>query len=66
LDAEPHGIAADRTTVAAAIGEPWSNSQTEGQITKLKLLRRQMHGHGSLDLLRARLLGAANLNLHEN
>ena len=57
------GIAADFAAVTAAISEPWSNGQTEGQITKLKLLRRQMYGRGNLDLLRARLLGASDLVL---
>jgi transposase len=52
------GIAADRTSVEAAINEPWSNGQTEGQITKLKLLKRQMYGRANLDLLRARLCAA--------
>jgi len=31
------GIATDRAVVAAALTQPWSNGQTEGQITKLKL-----------------------------
>jgi type II secretory pathway predicted ATPase ExeA len=31
----------------------------EGQNTKLKLVKRQMYGRTNLDLLRARLLGAA-------
>ena len=52
------GIAADRAAVEAAINEPWSNGQTEGQITKLKLLKRQMYGRANLDLLRARLCAA--------
>jgi transposase len=51
------GIAQDQYAVAAALVEPWSNGQTEGQITKLKLIKRQMFGRGSLDLLEARLLG---------
>jgi transposase len=50
------GIHADREAVAAAIAEPWSNGQTEGQITKLKLVKRQMYGRAKLDLLRARLV----------
>jgi hypothetical protein len=39
--------------------EPWSNGQTEGQITKLKLVKRQMYGRAKLDLLRARLTAPA-------
>ena len=53
------GIAADRSAVEAALGEPWSNGPTEGLITKLELLRRQMYGRGKLDLLRARLIASA-------
>ena len=52
------GIVADRRAVQAAFSEPWSNGQTEGQITKLKLVKRQMYGRAKLDLLRARLIGA--------
>lgn len=53
------GIAADRTAVGAALTQPWSNGQTEGQITRLKLVKRQMYGRAKLDLLRARLLAPA-------
>jgi transposase len=53
------GLREDQPTVAAALSLPWSNGQTEGHITKLKLVKRQMYGRAKLDLLRARLLGAA-------
>ena len=53
------GIAADLAAVTAALTEPWSNGQTEGQITKLKLVKRQMYGRARLDLLRARLAAPA-------
>ena len=53
------GIARDRNAVPAAITEPWSNGQTEGQINRLKLIKRQMYGRAKLDLLRARLIGAS-------
>jgi transposase len=53
------GIASDRDAVRAALVQPWSNGQTEGQITKLKLVKRQMYGRAKLDLLEARLIGAA-------
>lgn len=53
-----NGLRADESPVAAALIEPWSNGQTEGQITKLKLVKHQMYGRAKLDLLRARLLGA--------
>lgn len=51
------GIASGRDAVRAALQQPWSNGQTEGQITKLKLVKRQMYGRAKLDLLEARLLG---------
>ncbi|GLK82781.1 hypothetical protein GCM10017653_08500 [Ancylobacter defluvii] len=53
------GVRNDHAAVAAAITSPWSNGQTEGQITKLKLVKRQMYGCGKLDLLEARLVAPA-------
>jgi transposase len=53
------GLDTDRAAVAAALHEPWSNGQSEEQITKLKLVKRQMYGRAKLDLLRARLLPLA-------
>ncbi len=53
------GIASDREAVRAAFMQPWSNGQIEGQITKLKLVNRQMYGRAKPDLLEARLIGAA-------
>jgi transposase len=37
-----------------AIAEPWSNGQAEGQINRLKTLKRSMYGRAGLELLRAR------------
>ena len=54
-----NGIAKDRAAVRASITSAWSNGQTEGQITKLKLVKRQMYGRAKLDLLEARLVGAS-------
>ncbi|MFZ0526060.1 MAG: ISL3 family transposase [Xanthobacteraceae bacterium] len=53
-----NGVTKDEAAVQAAITLPWSNGQTEGQITRLKLVRRQMYGRGNIDLLQARLIGA--------
>lgn len=50
------GVIKDKAAVRAAIAEPWSNGQTEGQITKLKLVKRQMYGRAKIDLLQARLI----------
>jgi transposase len=54
-----NGVLKDKAAVAAAITSAWSNGQTEGQITKLKLVKRQMYGRGKLDLLQARVVGSA-------
>ena len=53
-----NGVARDKSAVHAAITQPWSNGQVEAQITKLKLVKRQMYGRAKLDLLQARLIGA--------
>lgn len=52
------GVEKDIAAVRNAIISPWSNGQTEGQITKLKLIKRQMYGRAKIDLLQARLVGA--------
>jgi transposase len=52
------GVTKDQAAVRAAITSPWSNGQTEGRITRLKLVRRQMYGRGKIDLLQATLIGA--------
>ena len=46
----------DLAAVQNAIREPWSNGQTEGQINRLKTLKRAMYGRAGVDLLRARML----------
>jgi transposase len=53
------GIGRDQAAVEAALLSPWSNGQTEGQINRLKTLKRQMYGRAKLDLLRQRFLAAA-------
>jgi transposase len=53
------GITRDKEAVRTASTQPRSNGQTEGQITKLKLVKRQMYGRANIDLLQARLIGAA-------
>ena len=53
------GVAKDIRAIRAAISLPWSNGETEGQMTTLKLLKRQMYGRGKLDLLEARVVGCA-------
>jgi transposase len=53
------GLDQDRAAVRAALTQPWSSGQAEGQITRLKLLKRSMYGRANFDLLRRRVLLAA-------
>lgn len=46
----------DEAAVRAAISSTWSNGQTEGQVNRLKTLKRQMYGRANFDLLRAPVL----------
>jgi transposase len=48
----------DRPAVNAALTSAWSNGQVEGQINRLKLIKRQMYGRANFDLLKARFLYA--------
>ena len=54
-----NGLASDLSAVRAALESEWSNGQVEGQVHRLKLLKRQMYGRANLDLLRARVVRAA-------
>jgi len=53
-----HGLMQDYNAVQAAVALPWSNGQVEGQVNRLKLIKRQMYGRASFDLLRRRFLCA--------
>jgi transposase len=53
------GLARDKAAVLAAASLPYSNGQTEGQITRLKLIKRAMYGRAKFDLLRQRVLRVA-------
>jgi transposase len=50
------GLERDRAAVLAAIELPWSNGQVEGQVHRLKLIKRQMYGRAGFPLLRSRVL----------
>ena len=43
----------DIAAVRNAITETWSNGQVEGQINRLKTLKRAMYGRANVELLRA-------------
>jgi transposase len=46
----------DWAAVVQAIHQPWSQGQVEGQINRLKMIKRQMYGRANFDLLRQRVL----------
>ncbi len=49
----------DEKAVTEALRLPWSNGMVEGQIHRLKLIKRQMYGRAGFDLLRLRVLQRA-------
>jgi transposase len=55
------GVRRDYSAIRAAFDLPWSQGQVEGQVNRLKLLKRQMYGRAKLDLLRRRVLGQPDM-----
>jgi transposase len=58
-------LRSDIHAVRKAVAEPWSNGQTEGQINRLKTLKRAMYGRASAELLRARMIPLSAFPEHE-
>jgi transposase len=54
----------DLEAVRNAVTERWSNGQVEGQINRLKTLKRAMYGRAGIELLRARMLPLQTSNEH--
>ncbi|WP_449343003.1 transposase [Telmatocola sphagniphila] len=46
----------DEAAVRAAVTLPWSNGQEEGQVNRLKSIKRAMFGRAKFDLLKARVI----------
>ena len=59
-----HTLRQDLAAVRNAITETWSNGQTEGQINRLKMLKRAMYGRAGIDLLRARMIPLSPIQNH--
>lgn len=53
------GLEADRPAVEAAVAQRWSNGPTEGQVNRLKFVKRQGYGRARFALLKARTLPLA-------
>ncbi len=49
-------LGSDYEAVKAGVTLEWSNGQVEGQINRLKILKRQMYGRASIELLSQRFL----------
>ncbi len=59
------GVQQDKDAVLAGLTLPWSNGLLEGNVNRLKLIKRSMYGRARLPLLRARVLhvdGAVELS----
>ena len=48
----------DRLAIQAALDLPWTTSPVEGQVNRLKMLKRTMYGRAGFQLLRERVLHA--------
>jgi transposase len=50
------GLRKDLDAVTAGLTLPWSSGAVEGQVNRIKMLKRQMFGRAKFDLLRTRIL----------
>ena len=50
------GLASDYRAVEAALSFDWCNGQLEGQVNRLKTIKRMMYGRAKFDLLKKRVL----------
>ncbi|WP_083922569.1 transposase [Deinococcus aquatilis] len=53
------GLTRERAALLTAVTLPWSNGKAEGIVNRIKLVKRQMYGRESFELLRRRVLLAA-------
>ena len=65
LQSFAQGLKKDYDAVKAGLTLSWSNGQTEGQVHRLKLIKRQMYGRGGFKLLRRRVLHRAETKRHQ-
>ncbi len=50
------GVQQDKDAVLAGLTLPWSTGPVEGQVNRLKLIKRSMYGRAKFDLLKRRVL----------
>jgi transposase len=53
------GLRRDEDAFRAALTEPWSNGQVEGQVNRLKVIKREMYGRTGFEVLHCRVLAHA-------
>lgn len=51
-----NGLTADLAAVTAGLSLPFSSGSVEGNVNRIKMIRRQMYGRAGFDLLRKRIL----------
>jgi transposase len=56
----------DFDAIRNAALERWSSGQTEGQINRLKAIKRTMYGRAGVELLRARMIPLYQHDLHRD
>jgi len=56
LAAFARGLEADWAAVVGGLALPWSSGQVEGQVNRVKLIKRQGYGRATFQLLRKRIL----------
>ena len=62
------GLHKEISAIRAAVTLPYSTGPVEGQVNRLKLIKRSMYSRGSFDLLRRRVLyhHSSSVPLHES
>ena len=56
------GVQKDKDAVFAGLTLPWSNGPLEGNVNRLKLIKRSMYGRAEFDLLKLRVLHRSKKN----
>jgi transposase len=56
------GVQKDKEAVFAGLTLPWSNGPLEGNVNRLKLIKRSMYGRAEFDLLKVRVLYQSKKN----
>jgi len=56
------GVQKDKDAVFAGLTLPWNNGLLEGNVNRLKLIKRSMYGRAGFDLLKRRVLHQSKKN----